>query len=80
MNTTGSILRIATLLILGFAGFILILCEEQDRNLWIFFWHVVLDKAIGVGCVFSMVKLYERWSRTDKWVARIEAWNSKGEE
>lgn len=78
MNKTESLIRIAILLILATVGFGLVIGEEQDENLWSFFFHVIFDKAMGVGCLYLMSKLYSRWCKTDKWIARFEAWNAKG--
>lgn len=77
MNKTGSLIRIALLLALAIVGFGLVAGEEQDENLRSFFFHVVFDKALGVGCLCLMGKLYSRWSKTDEWIARFEAWNAK---
>ncbi len=78
MNITESLIRIAIILTLACVGFALIFGEEQDENLLVFFLHVILDKAIGVGCIYAMTKLYDRWSKTDKLISRFEAWNAKG--
>ena len=78
MNKTESLIRIAILLTLAIVGFGLVFGEEQDESLWDFTLHVIFDKAFGVGCLYLMGKLYSRWSKTDKWIARFEAWNAKG--
>ncbi len=78
MKIAESLIRIALLLILSSVGVLLIFCEERDENIWSFVLHVIMDKAIGVGCIYSMIKLYDRWSKTDRWIARFEAWNTKG--
>lgn len=78
MNKTESLIRIAILLTLACVGLLLVLGEEQDEDTWSFFLHVLFDKSFGVCCLYIMGKLYDRWSKTDKWIARFEAWNAKG--
>lgn len=79
MNNTESIIRIAILITLGVVGFALLLGEEMDENLYDFAIHMILDKAAGFSCICIMAKLYSRWSKTDKWIARFEEWNAKGQ-
>ena len=78
MNKTESLIRIAILITLTTVGFGLIIGEEQDESIRHFFLHVIFDKAVGVGCLYLMAKLYSRWCKSDKWIARFEAWNTKG--
>ena len=78
MKTTESLIRIAILITLTSAAFLLILGEEQHENIPAFFFHVIHDKAFGIGCIYTMSRLYKRWSKTDKWIARFDAWSAKG--
>lgn len=47
MNKTISVIRIAILFILSGLAFIFIFGEEQDENVWAFFFHVIVDKGLG---------------------------------
>lgn len=78
MNTTASLIRIFILFSLGLIAFLLIFEEEQDETTLAFCLHVLFDKSIGVLCVLTFDRLYKRWSLTDKWIAKYEAWNTKG--
>lgn len=73
MNKTISLIRIAILLALVSAGMILLLGEEQGAVNWSFLIRVILDKALGIGCFYVMGKLYGRWRKSDKWLARLGA-------
>lgn len=68
MNKTISIIRVAILFILSGLAFILILGEEQDENVWAFFFHVIVDKGLGIGLCFYIGRLYKRWSKIDPWL------------
>lgn len=72
MNKTISIIRIAILCILFSVGFLCIIGEEQDENLLAFFFHVIVDKAIGFGLCFYAARLYKRWSKVDPWLIAYE--------
>lgn len=78
MKTTVSLIRILILVALGLIAFLLIFGEEQDETTLAFFLHVLFDKSIGVLCVLAFGYLYKRWSLTDKWIAKYDAWNAKG--
>ena len=78
MNTTESLIRIAILLTLASIGLLFVMGEEHDENWRAFFFRFVFDKAFGVGCIYVMARLYNRWSKTDKWIASFEAWSAKG--
>lgn len=80
MNIMESLMRIAVLLTLACVGFALIFGEEQDENLLAFFLHVIFDKATGAGCIYAVATLYDRWSRTDRLISRLDAWNAGGQE
>lgn len=77
MKKTESVIRIAILIALAAVGTSLVFCEEQDENLCNLLIHVILDKALGAGCIYTMVRLYSRWRRNDRWIARYDAWAAK---
>lgn len=68
MNKTISVIRIAILFILSGLAFIFIFGEEQDENVWAFFFHVIVDKCLGIGLCFYIGRLYKRWSKVDPWL------------
>lgn len=68
MNKTISIIRIAILFALGMVAFFLILGEEQDANLLHWTLRFIADKAIGIGSIFLIARLYKRWSKVDPWL------------
>jgi len=68
MNKTISIIRICILFILSSLAFIFIFGEEQDENLSAFFFHVIVDKGLGIGLCFYIGRLYKRWSKVDPWL------------
>lgn len=68
MNKTISVIRIAILFILSGLAFIFIFGEEQDENVWAFFFHVIVDKGLGIGLCFYIGRLYKRWSKIDPWI------------
>ncbi len=68
MNKTISVIRIAILFILSGLAFIFIFGEEQDENVWAFFFHVIVDKGLGIGLCFYIGRLYKRWSKVDPWL------------
>lgn len=80
MNTAISLIRIATLLALATLGIILIFGEEQDNSLWGLLFHILVNKSVGIGSIYAMIKLYKRWSTCDRWLIRFEAWNTKADE
>lgn len=77
MNKTISIIRIAILFILSSLAFIFIFGEEQDENVWAFFFHVIVDKGLGIGLCFYVGWLYKRWSKFDPW---LKAYDKKSDE
>lgn len=72
MNKTISVIRIAILFILSGLAFIFIFGEEQDENVWAFFFHVIVDKGLGIGLCFYIGRLYKRWSKVDPWLKAYE--------
>lgn len=68
MNKTISVIRIAILFILSGLAFIFIFGEEQDENVWAFFFHVIVDKGLGIGLCFYIGRLYKRWRKVDPWL------------
>lgn len=65
---TISVIRIAILFVLGSVATILLFGEEQDENVWAFFFHVIVDKGLGIGLCFYIGRLYKRWSKVDPWL------------
>lgn len=68
MNKTISIIRIAILFALACIAAILLFGEEQDENLFAFFLHVIVDKALGIALCYYIARLYKRWSKVDPWL------------
>lgn len=68
MNKTISVIRIAILFILSGLAFFFIFGEEQDENVWAFFFHVIVDKGMGIGLCFLIGRLYKRWSKVEPWL------------
>ena len=78
MNKTISVIRIAILFILSGLAFIFIFGEEQDENVWAFFFHVIVDKALGIGLCFYIGRLYKRWSKVDPWLKAYDKMCDEG--
>lgn len=73
MDTTRSIIRIATLLSLFVTAMFCILSfPVDDSSAW--FAGFLISKSIGVACVWLLGKAYTRWADTDKLITRLEAW------
>lgn len=68
MNKTISIIRICILFVLSGLAIMFIFGEEQDENTLAFLLHVIVDKAIGIGSIFFIARLYKRWSKVDPWL------------
>ena len=68
MNKTISLIRIAILFALGMLALLFLQAEEQDGNLLICTFRFICDKALAVGTIFLMGRLYRRWSRVDPWL------------
>lgn len=77
MNKTISVIRIAILFILSGLAFIFIFGEEQDENVWAFFFHVIVDKGLALAAFWYGGKLYKRWSKIDPW---LKAYDKKCDE
>lgn len=65
MNKTISIIRIAVLLALGALAAVLILGQEPDTDTLAWTFRFIVDKALGVGTIFLIARLYKRWSKID---------------
>lgn len=68
MNKTISLIRIAILCTLACLSMLFIFGEEQDENLTLFLFHVLFDKALGIGLGYILYRLYNRWSKIDPWL------------
>lgn len=68
MNKTISIIRIAILFVLGLFATIFLFGEEQDKNMWAFILHVIVDKTLAIALCFYIGRLYKRWSKVDPWI------------
>lgn len=75
---TKSIIRIAILFSLLMAAVVCMLSEPTGESRWFFDFFV--SKGLGVICFWALAKLYPRWSRDDKWVAKYHKWCMKGVE
>ena len=80
MNKTISITRIAILFALGMVAFFLILGEEQDENLLTWTLRFICDKALGIGSIFLIARLYKRWSKVDPWLMAYDKMGDEGME
>lgn len=65
MKKSLSLIRIATLFVLGSVAFALLFCEEQDENIAAFAAHVIADKGIAAALVYYVCKLYGQWFTCD---------------
>lgn len=72
MNKTISIIRICILFVLGMVAFLLIFGEEQDADLLTWTLRFIIDKAVGIGVLFLIARLYKRWSKIDTWLIAYE--------
>lgn len=73
---TKSILRIGILISLFCTAMICIFSEPVNEARWYF--DFFFSKGVGALCIWWLTKLYPRWSKTDKLIARYEAWCMKG--
>ena len=78
MNKTISIIRIAIIFALAGIAAILLFGEEQDENILAFLLHVIVDKAIGIGSIFLIARLYKRWSKVDPWLMAYDKMCDEG--
>ena len=60
MNKTISIIRIIILLTLGMFAMLFLLGEEQDANLLTWTLRFICDKALAIGAIFLIARLYKR--------------------
>lgn len=67
MNKTITIIRILILLTLGMFAMLFLLGEEQDENLLIWTLRFICDKALAIGAIFLINRLYKRWCKIDPW-------------
>lgn len=72
MNKTISIFRILIILALSSFAFLFLLGEEQDENLLAFVFRFLADKALAIGAIFLIVRLYKRWCKVDPWFIAYE--------
>lgn len=68
MKTAISTIRILILAMLGLLGAFLLFGEEQDEALVTWALRFVFDKALAIGAIFLLTRLYKRWSKTDPWL------------
>lgn len=72
MNKTISIFRILIILALSSFAFLFLLGEEQDENLLAFVFRFLADKALAIGAIFLIARLYKRWCKVDPWFIAYE--------
>lgn len=68
MNKAISIIRISILVALSCIAIILIFGEEQHANLLTWTFRFIIHKAVGIGIIFLIARLYKRWSKVDPWL------------
>ena len=68
MNKTISIIRILILVSLGMFAMLFLLGEEQDENLLTWTLRFICDKALAIGAIFLIARLYKRWRKVDPWL------------
>lgn len=73
---TKSIIRIAILVSLFTCAVICLLSEPSDGAEWLS--ALIVSKGICAACIWTLSRLYPRWSKTDRWIARYDAWCMKG--
>lgn len=74
MKKAISILRIATLAIMGCVGALFLFGEEQDEEILLFVLHLLLDKLFAIFMIALMLYLAIRWSEKDEWLQAIDKW------
>lgn len=47
---------------------ILIFGEEQDANLLMWIFRFIIHKAVGIGIIFLIARLYTQWRKIDPWL------------
>ena len=74
MKKAISILRIATLAIMGCVGALFLFGEEQDEEILPFVLHLLFDKLFAIFMIALMLYLAIRWSEKDEWLQAIDKW------
>ena len=64
MNKLTSIIRLAVILALFSVAMLLLVCEEGAApQAWAL--RFIIDKALAIGAMLIVARLYSRWSKTD---------------
>ncbi len=71
--------RIATILAIGTIATIGLMAEPFDNDPW-WFEKFFISKTIAAAGFYAMYRLYERWRKTDKWLAAYEESCRKAED
>lgn len=74
MKKAISILRIATLAIMGCVGTLFLFGEEQDDTILSFCLHFLFDKVLAFALLAAMFMLFAHWSKTDHWLKTLDKW------
>lgn len=74
MNTAKSLIRIATLVILGLSGLMLLLDSMENASELRWALHILVDLPIAALLLYLFHRLYQRWSATDKWLKAYNRW------
>ncbi len=74
MKKAISILRIATLAIMGCVGTLFLFGEEQDEKILSFIIHLLFDKLIAIALLAAMSNLFVHWRKTDYMLKALDKW------
>ena len=76
METTKSICRMAVLFATFGLGFIMLMAVPTDDTKW-WFESLLGSKIISLAAFLVFANLYNRWKKTDKWVAAYDRMNDE---
>lgn len=72
--TTKTIFRIAAIAVLGTIGLYCTLSQPESENSAQWFIDLLWSKTLGVALLYTVVRLYKRFSRTDSF---FRSYNNK---
>ena len=69
--TTKTFFRLTALALLFSAALIGLMCQPSEGSAsWLF--GLFISKAFALAAALALWKLYDRWRRTDKWIADFD--------
>lgn len=72
MNKAISIIRITILLALGTFALAFLFGSESSDNTAQWLLSLIIDKGLAAAAIFTLIRLYRRWSKTDPWLRAYE--------